>query len=510
MPPRPRIAIAGFHHETNTFAPFDTPYESFTIDTLWPAMVEGERIFELLAPMNLPIGGFISACAGAWDLRPVVWTCAEPSGPVSDDAFERIAGAICDGIAAAGRLDGVFLDLHGAMVTASHDDGEGELLRRIRAIVGADLPVVIALDYHANVTPRMVELSSAMAIYRTYPHIDLAETGRRAHGLMQRLLDDPTPFHKGFWQFPYLIPLHAQSTNDWPSNGLFALLPGLETEGVVSADCALGFPAADIEQSGASCVVYGRDAAATAAALKRLEAAALAAEDAFVHRLLPCEEAVALATSRGRAGHPILLADVQDNAGAGATADEPRLLRTLVEAGAKGALLALLWDAEAARAAHEAGVGAELELALGGRYGSDGPMVARFRVESLADGPVRCYGPITGDLDVDLGRMALLRVVDPNSEVRVVVASIRTQCLDRAMVEVMGVDLVQQSIIALKSTNHFRAAFEPLVQEVVMVAAPGVHPCDLGGVEYRRLRPGVRLGPRGRPQPPAPRSAAIN
>ncbi|MGE4247594.1 MAG: MlrC C-terminal domain-containing protein, partial [Parvibaculaceae bacterium] len=306
-----------------------------------------------------------------------------------------------------------------------------------------------------------------------------------------------------FWQFPYLVALHAQSTNDWPASGLFALLPTLEAGGIASADCALGFPAADIEHCGGAFVVYGRDLDATTAVVKRLEATALAAEAAFVHRLLPCEEAVELAMARGRPGSPILLGDVQDNAGAGASADEPRLLRTLIEKGARDALAALLWDAEASQTAHKAGVGATIELSLGGRYGSDGPMTASFLVENLSDGLVHCRGAVTGDLEVNLGPMALLRVVDPRSEVRVIVASVRTQCLDRAMVEILGIDIRRQAIVALKSTNHFRADFEPLAQEVVMVAAPGAHPCDLSQVEYRRLRAGVRLGPKGKPQPSA-------
>ena len=163
MTSRPRIAIAGFQHETNTFAPFGAGYEDFAQADGWPALTTGAAILDLFPAVNIPIGGFIAA-AGDLDLVPIAWASAEPCSYVSDDAFDRIAGLICDGIATAGRLDGIYLDLHGAMVTASHEDGEGELLRRLRRVVGPDLPIVASLDMHANVTRAMVELADALAI----------------------------------------------------------------------------------------------------------------------------------------------------------------------------------------------------------------------------------------------------------------------------------------------------------------------------------------------------------
>src|SRR6185295_5949075 len=217
---RPRIAIAGFQHETNTFAPFGATYEDFAQADGWPALTTGEAILPLFRPVNIPIGGFIVA-AGDFDLVPIVWASAEPCSYVSDDAFDRIAGMICEGVAGAGRLDGIYLDLHGAMVTVSHEDGEGELLSRLRRLVGADLPIVASLDMHANVTRAMVELSDALAIYRTYPHVDMIETGGRACRLLRHRLARGRPLHKALRKLPFLIPLSAQCTSVEPSRGLY-------------------------------------------------------------------------------------------------------------------------------------------------------------------------------------------------------------------------------------------------------------------------------------------------
>lgn len=500
--PAPRIAIAGFQHETNSFAPFDTPYESFLVPGGWPPLTVGEDIFEVFPPANIPIGGFVRAAAG-WDLVPLVWANAEPAGPVSDGAFDRICGMICDGLAAAGHLDGLYLDLHGAMVTESFEDGEGELLRRIRDVTGPGLPLVASLDLHANVSEAMVELTDAMTIYRTYPHVDMAETARRASVLLRRLIAGDAAIRKAVHKVPYLIPLSAQCTDDPPCDRLFAALPGLEAEGVLSVDCALGFPPADTRECGPAIVAYGLDQTATRAALDELAALAESAEGAFANALLSPEEAVSRGKALGRPGRPVLLADVQDNPGAGASSDTTGLLRAMVAGGVRGGILGLLWDPRAVEQARAAGLGARIRLELGGRYGTDGlPFDAEFEVEALSDGNVRCAGPVTGGLTVHLGHMALLRVLDETAEVRVAVSSVRTQCLDRAMISTLGVDPRDQAVVALKSTNHFRADFAPIAREVLMVRAPGAHPCELEAIPYRRLREGVRLGPNGRAHGP--------
>ena len=226
----PRIAIAGFQHETNTFAPLPTRLEDFKSPGAWPALTRGAEVIEVFAELNIPIGGFIQA-AKDWDLVPILWTNAEPGGYVSQAAFDEIAEMICGGVQEAGDLDGVYLDLHGAMVTEDFEDGEGELLRRLREVTGPDLPIAVSLDLHTNLTHACAERASSLAIYRTYPHIDMAETGARAQALLAEELARGAPFAKAYRQLAYLIPLPAQSTLREPGRRIYGLLPGSRRRG---------------------------------------------------------------------------------------------------------------------------------------------------------------------------------------------------------------------------------------------------------------------------------------
>ena len=180
-----RIAVAGFQHETNTFAPFPTTFEMFERAGAWPALTRGDDIPKRFAGLNLPLSGFLDVCRH--DVVPILWAFAEPGGYVTEDAFERIAGEIVQGIERA-RPDAVYLDLHGAMVTEAHDDAEAEILSRIRESQGDDLPIAVSLDLHANASRRLFDLATVVTIYRTYPHTDIAQTGARACALLEAAL----------------------------------------------------------------------------------------------------------------------------------------------------------------------------------------------------------------------------------------------------------------------------------------------------------------------------------
>ena len=176
-----RIAVGGFLHETNTFAPTKATYDDFVHGGGWPAMAQGADVLKVMRNINVGLAGFVGeAEANGWELVPTIFAAASPSAHVTEDAYERIAKVMIDGISAAGPLDAVYLDLHGAMVTEHLDDGEGEILARVREVIGNDLPLVVSLDLHANVTPEMVEHADALIAYRTYPHVDMADTGRAA------------------------------------------------------------------------------------------------------------------------------------------------------------------------------------------------------------------------------------------------------------------------------------------------------------------------------------------
>ena len=214
-----KILIAGFQHETNTFAPTKAVYESFVQGGGFPALCRDEALLEL-EKVNIPIGGFITAAiAEGHQLLPVIWAAASPSAHVTKDAFERIAGEITLA-ASSDTFDAIYLDLHGAMVCEHLADGEGELLARLHEIVGSELPIVASLDLHANVTQRMLEAASGLVAFRTYPHVDMAETGARTMALLKRIFDGET-LHLSSRRIPFLIPISAGSTFLEPAQSVY-------------------------------------------------------------------------------------------------------------------------------------------------------------------------------------------------------------------------------------------------------------------------------------------------
>jgi microcystin degradation protein MlrC len=491
-----RIAVGGLHHETNSFAPQPATFERFEEADGWPPLSRGEALFANTAGANLAVTGFVDAARAAGHaLVPLVWANACPSGPVARDAFERLAGMMLDDLAAAGPVDALFLDLHGAMVTEHVLDGEGELLRRLRR-VAPGLPIVAALDLHANVSDAMVDLSDALVAYRTYPHVDLARTGARCLPLIERLLAG-RPLAKTWRRVDFLIPLPWQCTTIEPGRELYALLEEVEGGGtVLSTSICMGFPAADTPVCGPSMLAYAAEVPTAEAAADRLAEAFCAAEPRFAGRLWSPWEAVHHAM-RHRRDQPVILADTQDNPGGGGTSDTTDLLAALVEARAEGALLALLCDPAAAAAAHEAGEGGRLHgLALGGHHGPPGvrPLVGDFDVLRLGSGRFTATGPMYGGNRMELGPMALLRPLAAPG-VEIAVASRRLQAADRAILRHLGVDPAAKRILALKSSVHFRADFEALAAEVLVVAAPGVNTADPADLPFRLVPAGTRRRP---------------
>src|SRR5262245_30405750 len=228
-----RIAVGGFLHETNTFAPTKATYDAFVHGGGFPRMALGDGVLTTVRRINVGLAGFVDAAeAEGWDLFPTIFAAATPSAHVTEDAYERIAKVMIDGLASAGPLDAVYLDLHGAMVAEHLDDGEGEILARVRKVIGKDVPLVASLDLHANVTPEMVAHADALIAYRTYPHVDMADTGRACARHLALLLRTKQPLAKAFRQTPFLIPISWQCTNDQPAKGIYRQVAALESETV--------------------------------------------------------------------------------------------------------------------------------------------------------------------------------------------------------------------------------------------------------------------------------------
>ena len=494
------IAHAGFMHETNTFAPIKATWPDFLRSESFPGLMLGAAVLDLLAETNIATRGFAEvARAAGHELKPIAWASAVPSAEVTEDAFERMSAIVLEGLKPP--LDAVYLDLHGAMVTEHLEDGEGELIRRVRNRVGADVAIVASLDLHANTTGEMAAMADGLIAYRTYPHVDMADTGRRAARYMAHLLTGARPV-LARRVVPFLMPLTGQCTMVEPTQGVYARLAELEAAaGVRHVSFTPGFPPADIHECGPVILAYGDDAAAADGAADALFEHIMDREAEFEVPFWEPAAAIGKAMN-SNATKPFVLADVQDNCGAGATSDTTGVLRALVEADARDAVIGLVVDPEAAAAAHEAGEGAVIEIAVGGKLFPEGgpPFEGRFEVRRLGNGKITCTGPMFGGTRVDLGPMARLAI----GGVEVIVSTHRMQAADQELFRHLGVEPSEWRIVGLKSSVHFRADFEPIAEEVLVVEAPGAFVDQPAKLPYRNLRADVRLGPGGPPHRPTP------
>ncbi|MEX2520567.1 MAG: M81 family metallopeptidase [Paracoccaceae bacterium] len=487
----PRVAIGGFLHETNTFAPSPATLASFACGGGAGGIYEGAAAVKALRGTNAGFAGALTyGEAEGWEVIPTVYAAASPSAHVTEEAFETITGKLLDAIKAALPLDGVFLDLHGAMVAMHEDDGEGEILARVRALVGPDVPVVSSLDLHANVTRRMVEAADMLVAYRTYPHVDMAETGARGAEALGRLMGGAARPVKAMRQASYLLPIAWQCTDLAPAKGLYARLA--EMEGAWPMSLNMGFPAADFTDCGATVLAYGDNADAEAEALM---AAVEEAEPAFAGQVFTPEEAVAEAQRLAKgARRPVVISDTQDNPGAGGDSDTMGMVRAL--RGAEGAAIGSIFDPESAAAAHAAGVGARIRISLGAKSSipGDSPLEAEYEVAALSDGRFICPGPFHGGKEVAMGPSACLML----DGLRIVVVSAKAQMADRAMFSQVGVEPEAATILCVKSSVHFRADFAPIAETILVAAAPGPMAVSPASLPWKNLRPGVRLEPLGR------------
>ncbi len=494
-----RIFAAGFQHETNTFAPTQADWPAFESGSSFPAFSHGAAMLDRLAPTSLPMGGFIrEARRRGWTLLPSAWAGASPSAHVTRAAFERIAEHIVAD-AQRGGFDAVYLDLHGAAVAEHVDDAEGELLQRLRAVVGPVMPLVASLDLHANVTRRMLQHASVMSAYRTYPHIDSADTGARCAALLAELWDHGRPWHTHQVRIPFLLPLNAMSTMTQPAGGVYQRLAALDERSGVRLSFAMGFPAADFDECGPVVFGHGPDAEAVHKAVQRVADEVIELRPDWALDLLSPADAVqrALALAE-RSERPVVIADTQDNPGAGADSNTTGLLHALRTAGAGRRFpgrvaLGLLYDPAAARIAHQAGIGAELELTVGkavrcfdGRL-SDPPLRGRFKVLSLSDGVVPLHGPMTAGGTAQLGASAGVEI----DGIRVHLVSGQCQMLDLELFRFLGVEPARMKLLVNKSSVHFRAAFTPIASHILVAVAPGPMAANPAALPWTKLPVGM-------------------
>jgi microcystin degradation protein MlrC len=482
-----RLATAGVCHETNTFAEKLTPLADFERGGGFPGLMTGAQVIEAHQGTAGCTGGFIAAAqeAGDIELVPLVWTFPQPSGTIEQSAFEAVARTLLQLLAEAGPVDGVLLELHGAMVTEQYPDAEGELLRRIREVVGPRLPVVATLDLHANISPEMVRHATALIGYDTYPHVDTFERGQEALRVIRDACAGRTRPVGALAQIPMLIGPPRQCTLTPPMSELMARVHERESEpGIISLTLAGGFPFADTPCTGAAVVVVADgDAALAACTAEELAAEVWARREDFHLQLIPVSEAIAWAREHGG---PVVLADGSDNPGGGAPCDGTVMLRALVEAQVPGSTVAIIADPQAVAEAWAAGVNREVTLTVGGktddRHGP--PLTLTGTVRLLSEGNYVNQGPMFRGMPVAMGRTAVFVV----GEVEVILTERRVQPWDAQALRSLGIEPAERRLIGLKSAVHFRADYGSLARRIFELDTPGIHNPNVTLYDYRQIR----------------------
>lgn len=477
-----RFFIAMLAHETNTFSSIPTDRRQFEARDLR----YGGELLEAYRDTGTCLGGMIAAAdAHGIALAPSLAAAASPAGRVTKEFYAEARDRLLADLRAVGRVDGVLLDLHGAMVVDGIDDGEGDLLQAVRASVGT-LPLAVTLDLHANVTRAMVDAATLLHGYKTYPHVDMDARGREATERLRDVVAGRLRPTVAFRQPPLLPPIAGQLTARGPMRRLYDLADAMERRpGVISISIFAGFPLADIHDAGLSIyVATDRDQALADALADELAETAWTHRREFLHSALPVEAAVARAlAARVR---PVVLADIADNTGGGAAGDTTGILRELLRMGATETTVACLWDAASAAACVRAGVEATLTLEVGGKIdpAHGAPVPVTGRVRTVSDGRFVHKGPMMRGLAGRLGPTAVLEV----GGIKIILISHRWQTLDPEMIRFVGIEPERERILVVKSSIHYRAAFEPLAGEIIEVDAPGLSSSNLARFAFTNVR----------------------
>jgi microcystin degradation protein MlrC len=403
-----------------------------------------------------------------------------------------MAGRICAAVAQG--CDAVLLDLHGAMVTQTYDDGEGELLRRIRE-VNASVPIGVALDMHTNFYPAIAQHATAVAGYQTYPHVDMYETGQRAGRAILALLKGQAKPAMAWGNRPMLPHVMRQGSDDSPNRELQARCKEMERDGALCASVFVGFPNADIHNAGLSAVVVtnGDDALARRWCDELLDMA-WAQREAFVYKLEPLAESLAraktLADGLKPGAGPVILLDHSDNCASGGTMDTMTVLGGILDAGLKDAAAFAIFDPAAVQQMIAAGVGATVTVQLGGKLDMPAihlrgqPRSVTGRVKLVCDGRYINFGPMARGEANDMGPTAVL----DTGAVEIVVISNHTEPHDLAAFVAVGIDPARKRFVMLKSRVHWRAGLRPLAGAVVDCAGTGVCTSDYAMLNFQHVR----------------------
>lgn len=465
-----RVLTGRFMHETNTFSVQQTDMalwrrRDFHRDNEIPVAFRGTRS---------ALGAtFEAADKYGWTLVHPVSANANPSGIVTDDAFEQIGGMILDAAANQSPIDGVLLHLHGAMVVESYEDGEGELLARLRRRLGPEVPVIVTLDLHANVTTQMADNASALIAFRTYPHVDMYERAWQGAELLERAMQGEVRPRTVIARRPMLYGLDRGRHQAGPMAELIARGEALEATGeALAVSICAGFSRANIRDVGPSVTVTvdssigGNDPRGQGIAESFMDHA-WATRDYQSYTLLPVADAVARAKAGRPGDKPLVVADYTDNPGGGGYGDATAFLQGLIEAGVDGVAFHAICDPDAVAAGMRAGIG-PATLTLGGKIDpavGGGPLTLTGEVTLLSNGRFIAHGPMGGGVERDYGPSMVFRV----GGIDIIVITNNGQAVDLGQFTSLGLDPTRYTTVAVKSMQHFRAAFEPIARAVILV-----------------------------------------
>lgn len=480
-----KLVIAQMKHETNTFSPVPTPLARFSGGRSEPP--GGQEAIDAYRGTGTAIAAFLVLAeqAGASVDVPVA-AGAWPSGPVHDSAYEHMTNRIVESVAAG--CDAVLLDLHGAMVTESLDDGEGELLNRLRR-VAPDVPIGVALDMHTNLYPALVDQATVLAGYQTYPHIDIYETGMRAGQPILAMLEGRANPTMVWGNRPMLPHVMRQSSLDEPNHSIQQRAIRMESEGALAATVFVGFPHADITNAGLSSVVVTDNNAPRAQQwCNELLDMAWDQREAFVYHVEPLEES--LQRAQGLGDGPIVLLDHYDNAASGGTMDTMTVLDSILKANLDNVAAFAIYDPDAVMQMQEAGLGANVTLSLGGKFdmpsvGLTGqPCQVSGVVRNLTDGRYRNRGPMSRGVQMDMGPTAVL----DTGRAEIVVISRQQEPNDLECFYSVGIDPLKKRFVMLKSRVHWRAGMGDLARHTIECAGTGVCTSDYSTLDFRTVR----------------------
>ena len=479
-----RLATLGLSHETNTFSRVPADYEQFARG----GIARGDEIVREYRDSNATMAGFLEAADRfGVVVVPLLMARTGPIGTITRDAFDRIVGEMLQLLTEQGPWDGVLLAQHGAAVSEAYPDADGEIAARVRALVGPDVPVGMAIDMHANISPRMIEQTTVTVVYRTNPHLDPRERALECAELVVRTIEGAIRPIQALETPPLVINIVKQFTGEEPMLGVVRdVEAAIGRPGMLSASAAEGYPYADVAEMGmAFLAVHDGDAGAARDAARWLARRAWERRAQMVGDIPSPEEALrrAAAATRG----PVVLMDVGDNIGGGSSADSTVILEAARRLGIRG-LLQTLYDPEAVRACVAAGVGAVVTLAVGGKTDEmhGRPVVVSGRVRTISDGQFEDPTPTHGGFRYfDGGTTVVLETTDEHT---LVLESRRVGNTSLEQMYSAGVRPERKRIVVAKGVVSPRAAYAPIATEIILVNTPGVTTADLSFFQYRRRR----------------------